>query len=86
MKTIYETPHQEIVRLLNETLKRLDKLKQAGLTFRERLIIALASNPEMMVNDNKIAMEFEQVAEGISLQADAIIVVELSKDFKGVRK
>jgi len=44
-----------------------------GLTFRERLIIALSSNPEMMVNDNKIAMEFEQVAKGIILQADAII-------------
>jgi len=28
MKIIYETPHEEIVRLLNEILKRLDKLKK----------------------------------------------------------
>ena len=44
-----------------------------GITIRERLIIALASNPEMMVNDDRDAMEFEQVASGIILQADAII-------------
>ena len=46
---------------------------EEGLTFRERLIIALASNPKMMVDGRQNDMPFVDVALCILEQADAII-------------
>ena len=56
-----------------ETLPNVMEVYYPGITFKERLIIALASNPEMMLNDDKDAMQFDLVALGIVEQADAII-------------
>jgi len=46
---------------------------QAGLTFRERLIIALASNPYFFETDCDEAITFTEGARNISSQADAIL-------------
>ena len=47
--------------------------KDSGLTLKERLVIALASNPKMMVDDRQNDMPFVDVALCILEQADAII-------------
>ena len=44
-----------------------------GLTFRERLIIALASNPYFFETDCDEAITFTEGARNISSQADAIL-------------
>ena len=48
-------------------------VSENGLNFRERLIIALASNPEMFKDDKGNANDFDMVARDIIYQADAII-------------
>ena len=44
-----------------------------GLTIRERLIIALAGNSEMVLDDDKQRMTYEWAAQSIVSQADSII-------------
>lgn len=57
------------------TLSNFEEIKYSGLTFRERLIIALASNPSMSrVKLGEVPIEGEDdLAKVIIIQADAII-------------
>ena len=54
-------------------LEHIDGNYAYGLTFRERLIIALAGNSEMVLDDDKQRMTYEWAAQSIVSQADAII-------------
>ncbi|KKK49875.1 hypothetical protein LCGC14_3130640 [marine sediment metagenome] len=51
----------------------IDMASFSGITYKEALVLALAGNSEMVLDDDKQRMTYEWAAQSIVSQADSIL-------------